>query len=294
GCGKGFKTNQQLERHSFTHKTIKSFKCDYNGCEYRGVSQKLLTQHVKTHSTTEMSFKCDFIGCEKTFKTKSGRHYHRKTHESEPTYKCGTGGCNETFHSTHMRYRHQVAVHNRQLFKSRQGPPKRRRCQWPGCDYFGRCLSRHTRLHTDERRHPCVWPDCGKRFRSSDRLKEHMNIHNNVKPFGCDWPGCTYSAANEDNQHFRTLSQRLDQLNEQKSTRVNDNYITIESDSRLKSPSKLQLKRRRKPRKQEVIQTFNDKNTTRDEQISGSDVRPKSSSIDKQLKSEEENLENKK
>ncbi|CAG2119554.1 unnamed protein product [Medioppia subpectinata] len=195
GCGKAFTYRHRLKHHSLIHKTIKPFKCDFNGCEYRGVSRVQLKQHMITHSTDRV-FKCDVSGCGKTYKCSSHLWVHQRTHQTQPMYKCGTDGCSDMFHSPHLRTKHQVLVHNRQPYTKRV---YKHRCQWPGCDWMGVSVNKHQRTHTGERPHACDWPDCGKRFRDYDKLKEHMNIHNNVKPYACHWPGCTYSAANGSN-----------------------------------------------------------------------------------------------
>ncbi|CAG2117567.1 unnamed protein product, partial [Medioppia subpectinata] len=218
--------------------------------------------HLGIHSADRPLFRCDVIDCGKAYKTTVGLLVHSRTHESGPTLKCGINGCNDMFTTQHQKRKHQTDVHNRAPVITRV---YKYRCDWPGCEWSGKDIKEHKRLHSGEKPFQCLWPDCGKRFRMKPNLRDHMNIHNNVKPYACHWPGCTYGATNsEDNQHFRTLSQRLDQLNEQKSTRDNDSNAITESDSRFKSPSKRQLKRKRKPRKQEVIQTFNDINTHTD------------------------------
>ncbi|CAG2112395.1 unnamed protein product [Medioppia subpectinata] len=239
-CKSSFASNKHFYAHLLYVHPIQTFVCEYkdckkyNGCTFEALTNTLLNRHLETHSTDRPLFTCDVIDCGKTYKTSVGLLTHSRTHVSRPTLKCGINRCNDMFTTEHQRRKHQTEVHNR-------APLIRRiiihRCDWPGCEWSGKNKKDHKRLHSGEKPFPCLWPDCGKQFRKNRNLK--------------------------DNQHFRTLSQRLDQLNEQKSTRVDDNYIIIESDSRLKSPSK-QLKRRRKPRKQEVIQTFNDINTHTD------------------------------
>ncbi|CAG2115409.1 unnamed protein product, partial [Medioppia subpectinata] len=195
GCGKAFTYKHLLTQHSLIHKTIKPFKCDFNGCQYRGVDRQYLRQHLKTHLTDRV-FKCDVSGCGKTFKGSSHLSVHQRTHNTEPTFKCGTDGCNDMFHSAHLRTKHQVMVHNRQPYNNRV---YKYRCQWPGCDWLGHDVNKHQRIHTGDKPFACVWPDCGKRFRVKDKLKDHMNIHNNVKPYACHWPGCQYTSASSPN-----------------------------------------------------------------------------------------------
>ncbi|CAG2108122.1 unnamed protein product, partial [Medioppia subpectinata] len=257
GCGKEFKTQKLLKSHSIVHTSDKPFKCDYNETlihrfsspNYSSVYFCVCCLLCSKHTFQLLTDFCKFLA-------QPERYHMRTLHSPTPAqFKCSTDGCNEVFATGHRLLTHRVKVHGK--------PGLVYSCDWPGCEWTGAQLNRHKRSHTGEMPYPCLWPECGKRFARVESLTKHMNMHNNIKPYACHWPGCGHRYAGEDNQHFRTLSQTLDQLNEQKSTRVNDNYITIESDSRLKSPSK-QLKRKRKPRKQEVIQTFNDINTHTD------------------------------
>ncbi|CAG2104062.1 unnamed protein product [Medioppia subpectinata] len=266
GCGKAFTINKRLAQHSLTHRTIKSFKCDYNGCQYRCVSEKYLAAHVMRHSTNSV-FRCDVNGCQKTYKSSSGIHIHRRSHRTEPTFKCCFDGCSEMFHKLNDRNKHQVMVHNQ---RRKLKVKRKRRCQWPGCDWMGHHLPLHESIHTGLKPYACDWPDCGKRFRYGSGLREHMNVHNNVKPHACHWPGCEYRAANsEDNQHFRTLSQTLDQLNGQKIT-TNDSHINTGSNVRLKSPSNDQQLNERRDETQDMTEDmFEDSDDS-----NGCDLRP--------------------
>ncbi|CAG2115176.1 unnamed protein product, partial [Medioppia subpectinata] len=191
GCDKIFNNKERLNSHLLVHKNDKKFKCDYKDCEYAGLTIWALKAHQVSHSADRSLFDCPVDGCGKSFKTSGGLKSHSRTHMSEPTLRCGRDGCSEKFFTPGQRRAHQIAVHNRKRIIHKQ---RKRRCDWPGCEYLGTGVSEHKRVHTGERPHVCVWPDCGKSYKDLQRFKDHMNIHNNVRPYVCQWPGCEYSA----------------------------------------------------------------------------------------------------
>ncbi|CAG2101121.1 unnamed protein product [Medioppia subpectinata] len=191
GCDKVYVRPEGLAMHLLIHKNVKSFKCHYKGCNYEAVCQQYLKFHLSTHSTDRPLLQCPVNGCKKTFMGQKGLDLHLRTHQSEPTFKCGVDGCLEMFFTSTQKLNHKVAVHNKKPYKTK--PPQKRRCDWPGCEYFGFALASHKRVHTGERPYPCLWPDCGKSYKSKLRLREHMNMHNNVRPYVCQWPGCEYT-----------------------------------------------------------------------------------------------------
>ncbi|CAG2108516.1 unnamed protein product [Medioppia subpectinata] len=195
------KTKKAIKRQKPTKSGSKSRSSqlipDFNERQKIG-SKDCLRSHMQSHNTNR-KFVCDFIGCEKTFTSTTGLCYHRRRHRSEPTFKCSTHGCDEMFFTLSQCHKHEVSVHSRAPKSKRI-----RRCDWPGCEWTGANSLKHKLRHTGEKRFPCLWPECGKRFGRIDYFKRHMNIHNNVKPYACHWPGYK--------QHFQTLSQPLDQL----------------------------------------------------------------------------------
>jgi uncharacterized Zn-finger protein len=41
-----------------------------------------------------------------------------------------------------------------------------------------------------KRSHPCTWPGCGKLFLRKTDVTRHLRIHLNERPFVCEWPNC--------------------------------------------------------------------------------------------------------
>ncbi|XP_054156373.1 zinc finger protein 677-like [Oppia nitens] len=198
-------TSSMLRQHRIKHSTDRPFVCNIDGC---GKSFKTMVNcdiHREIHS--EKKYVCTADGCHRRFKQKSQYGRHLAEHRSKPTLKCPEKDCRKRFYTDRDIYRHRIDDHkhkfcHKKLYK---------RCDWPGCDYYGTYLNRHKLIHTGEKNYRCDWPECGKRFGGSkQKLIEHMNIHNNIKPFACRWPGCEYRCANHSNvsKHIKQVHQK--------------------------------------------------------------------------------------
>ncbi|KAJ3323342.1 hypothetical protein HDV06_001862 [Boothiomyces sp. JEL0866] len=75
------------------------------------------------------------------------------------------------------------------------GRPERKfPCPWSGCGkHFMRKtdVTRHLRIHLNDRPFKCVWPDCGKAFMQRSAVKIHYRTHTGEKPNLCPFEGCT-------------------------------------------------------------------------------------------------------
>ncbi|XP_054156312.1 zinc finger protein 91-like [Oppia nitens] len=238
-CHKKYRCQQSYVYHQMRAHDIKSefmFKCDYDGCDYRSPKEYMLRKHMVKHSIdrpfvcnidgcgksfktshtldihrqihSEQLYICNVDGCEKRFKHKSAHSRHLAEHKSEPTLCCPEKNCWQLFYSDIAIKRHRIDVHKRKFGISRE--KRYKRCDWPGCDYYGPSVMRHKIVHTGQKNYQCFWPQCDKRFAEKCKLDEHMNIHNNVKPFECRWPGCDYRSASHSNiwKHQKQVHQK--------------------------------------------------------------------------------------
>ena len=226
GCGRSFKGKTNRDNHSLSHtiteQTVnilnKPFACDRDGCDFQCRQKLDLIIHKSVHNKNRLH-KCRSDGCDKRFKSiqllKSHEFYvhrnvkpfvctydycdksfnfsdqleeHSAIHKSEPTLKCSSKGCEELFFTSQDIYKHKISDHNLKPIK--KGIPKRLSCDWPGCEYKGKDLKEHKRIHTGDKPLLCDFPDCGKSFRYRTNLINHKRIHLTDKPFACHWPGC--------------------------------------------------------------------------------------------------------
>ncbi|CAG2107087.1 unnamed protein product, partial [Medioppia subpectinata] len=161
--------------------------CTYAGCDYKSTQRQYLEFHFKTIHKNCCNYTCD--ECGKTFMAYTQYTEHKRTHSLVPTIRCGVDDCEELFHTRHGLQRHREAEHG---YERKEDP-----CYWPGCAYVSKTgldrLKDHIKVvHQDIRPEVCDWPECGKRFADSKRLKDHVNMHLKIKPHACHWPGCTF------------------------------------------------------------------------------------------------------
>ncbi|XP_054156305.1 zinc finger protein 143-like [Oppia nitens] len=193
-CQYKCRRDYQMKKHlNGKHSDIKTFICSISGCFKAFKTSNSLQKHSLIHQN--VVFRCDVDGCQRKFRHKTALTRHLIEHSNEPMLVCSVNGCPDKFFTDKERKKHLKLIHNKSY--KRKWPMKR--CEWPGCEYFGKRVARHMEVHTGEKRYPCVWPQCDKRFRDLGKLNDHMNIHNNVKPYACRWPGCDYRCANNTN-----------------------------------------------------------------------------------------------
>ena len=106
-CGRLFSFQGQLEQHKIVHRTIRTHKCMYKGCDRWFMQKADLVVHTESHNNVE--YKCDICN---SFTTKVKKYWkeHVRNHENKLQYSCPT--CGKKF-----QYRQQVSRHKAQEHK---------------------------------------------------------------------------------------------------------------------------------------------------------------------------------
>ena len=106
-CGRLFSFQGQLEQHKIVHRTIRTHKCMYSGCDRWFMRKADLVVHAESHNNVE--YKCDICN---SFTTKVKKYWkeHVQSHENKLRYSCPT--CGKKF-----QYRQQVSRHRAQEHK---------------------------------------------------------------------------------------------------------------------------------------------------------------------------------
>lgn len=86
-----------MKKHQKTHAEIriKSFKCDFEGCDSAFTAIGHLKRHKCIH-TGEKKYPCDFEDCESKFASSGELNMHKRVHTGIRAYKCNFDGCNFT------------------------------------------------------------------------------------------------------------------------------------------------------------------------------------------------------
>lgn len=107
-CGKGFNTNQHLNRHERTH--VPSVRCTFQGCDAAFRRSSQLRKHVSEFHTFRKEHVCPY--CPREFDLRSRLEAHiKKAHSQMPSYHCGNDGCAENFSSWQELQSHIKSSH---------------------------------------------------------------------------------------------------------------------------------------------------------------------------------------
>ncbi|XP_059196050.1 zinc finger protein 121-like [Centropristis striata] len=185
-CGKCFKYNSLLQKHSRVHTGEKPFSCKICGKDF--TSNSYLRVHIRTH-TGEKPYVCKICG--RGFNHTSILTSHIRTHTGERPYLCKT--CGKTFSKLSTLTSH-TRIHTGERPYS---------CQTCGKGFTtSSYLVVHMRTHTGER--PYLCKTCGKRYRNVSTLKCHMKTHTGEKPYTCRTCGKCFRTSSYLKGHIRT------------------------------------------------------------------------------------------
>ncbi|XP_044259575.1 zinc finger protein OZF-like isoform X2 [Tribolium madens] len=158
-CGKGFITKNSLTCHEKIHLEVKGYICKI--CNIGFSVRSNLRAHEKKHHEG-VRFYCS--QCSKAFVSKCSLERHERIHTGIKEFKCQS--CPSAFYTKkellkHQRYHQGLRLHKcDECFKT----------------FFERHhLIIHLRSHTGERPYVCQFPNCGKSFTESQKLKRHHN-----------------------------------------------------------------------------------------------------------------------
>ncbi len=187
GCNYACAKPSTLTRHKRAHTGEKPYKCDFEDCEFACTQSGNLTIHKRTH-TGEKPFKCDFENCEFACTRSDNLTLHKRTHTGEKPYKCDFENCNYACAGSSTLTVHKRTHTGEKPFK----------CDFENCNYA--CtqsghLTAHKRTHTGEKPYKCDFEDCNYACTHSGHLTVHIRTHTGEKPFKCDFENCNYACA---------------------------------------------------------------------------------------------------
>ena len=167
-CNNDFNVKGDLVRHTKTHGTKRSFKCDM--CDREFIRLDHLKKHARTH-TGERPFQCE--ECGKTFTQKNNLTKHKRVHTGERPFPCDE--CDKKFTQKNNLIKHKRIHSGERPFQCNEC--KRRFICMDS-------LEKHKRVHTGERPFPC--DVCEKTFARKHHLIDHKKIHTGKRPFQCE------------------------------------------------------------------------------------------------------------
>ena len=185
-CNTDLKMKGDLARHTETHGTKRSFKCDI--CDHEFVSAGNLKRHARVH-TGERPFQCD--ECKKIFAYKHNLKEHKRIHTGERPFPCDE--CGKAF-----TQKKSLTVHKRVHTGKRPFP----------CDECEKAFTQksnlieHKRTHTGG--HPFQCSVCGKEFTQKKSLTVHKRTHTGERPFQCSVCMKNFGRADVLRNHMKT------------------------------------------------------------------------------------------
>ncbi|XP_064649482.1 zinc finger protein 845-like isoform X2 [Lineus longissimus] len=188
-CPKKFTSGSCLKRHQSIHSGEKPYWCEQ--CDKQFSQPGGLHHHQRCAHTDEKPFKCS--KCPKGFTSKSYLAKHEQKHTEPLPFNCTK--CNMGFVSAMKLDSHDRKIH------LGENPYKCTTCN--KVLRSSSDLTRHIRIHTNEKPFPCTELGCGKYFRIKSDLTKHKRIHTGEKPFLCKWCGQRFTGSSHLITHER-------------------------------------------------------------------------------------------
>ncbi|KAG0620709.1 hypothetical protein M758_4G237300 [Ceratodon purpureus] len=192
-CGRQYKRQDHLNRHSLTHKD-NLFVCSWEGCDLTFNVNSNLQRHLRLHEKwgsnllrgskrSEACLTCPEPGCGKSFKYPSLLQTHTvNVHEALSVTQaiCMEHGCGEIFSSPQLLKIHTKAAHSFVF------------CGTCGVSMLKRNLVAHARKHEEgQELIRCPHPGCLHSYSKKSNLDTHIRaIHMDLKPYACSHAGC--------------------------------------------------------------------------------------------------------
>lgn len=225
-CGKYFKRNHQLKKHTKTHENIRKVEAAESVASVGGYDSVKESCNEEKNAVEgeaapcqkekmKKAYQCEMCG--KNFVLKDSYKSHQRIHTGEKPFTCHI--CGKQFSHTGGLYYHLKHVHagikNHRCdicgrsFALKAAMEDHRRihtgerpyvCHTCGKPFKTKAsLYIHSKIHTDSFPHPCTY--CERRFRWRQQLLAHVTTHTGEKPHTCDVCGKGFGVKNDLTRH---------------------------------------------------------------------------------------------